>query len=247
VPEDPAVPDAAGAAAHLGDRPAAFFSALLNEQFVLESARGVTVSESSSRAALYLTTLSSALVAFGFLARTPYAMPFLGLILPVVFLLGLVTYERLVQTSLEDVAALAAMQRIRSFHATLLPGAEQYFPQPVGRNAPNEMLDLGRPGSWRGVFFTLSTAIAVVNSVVAGAGLVVLVHSAGAGDPTAIGGGIGGTIAILVLHGLYQEGRYSWMARPVAPRSGEERDDPPALQVMRSRGGSARWFRRRPR
>ena len=54
----------------LPDRSSAFFSALLTEQFVLQSVRGVTVSESSSRASFYMFTLSSALVAYGFLADT---------------------------------------------------------------------------------------------------------------------------------------------------------------------------------
>jgi hypothetical protein len=51
----------------------AFFNALLTEHFVLESARSIPVSESSSRASLYLTTLSGSLVAFGFLSSTRFA------------------------------------------------------------------------------------------------------------------------------------------------------------------------------
>jgi hypothetical protein len=47
---------------------------LLTEQFVQQSVRGVTVSESSSRASLYMFTLSSALIAYGFLADTHVAL-----------------------------------------------------------------------------------------------------------------------------------------------------------------------------
>src|SRR4051795_3244997 len=109
-PDDAAaLPDAADSASALADRPLAFYNALLTEHFVLESARGITVSESSSRASLYLMTLSSALVAFGFLASTPFALGFLAVIIPVVVILGIFTYERLVQTSLEDGAALASL------------------------------------------------------------------------------------------------------------------------------------------
>jgi hypothetical protein len=218
VNDVPQLPDASDAGAHLNDRPGAFFSALLTEHFVLESARGITVSESSSRASLYLTTLSSALVAFGFLARTPFALPFLGTIVPIVVLLGLVTYERLVQTSLEDVAALASIQRIRRFYVTLLPGAEAYFPGLSDHRAPNEMLDVGRRGSWRGVFFTLSSAIAVVNSVVAGVGVVILGGVFGATSPLTIGLGGGSAVVILVLHGLYQEYRYARISRLLVVR-----------------------------
>lgn len=57
-PQSAALPDAAVSASSLPDRPAAFLNALLTEHFVLESARGITVTESSSRASLYLTMLS---------------------------------------------------------------------------------------------------------------------------------------------------------------------------------------------
>jgi len=45
-------------------------------------------------------------------------------VLPIVFLLGTFTWERLVRTALEDVIAVGAMQWIRRYYATLLPGSE---------------------------------------------------------------------------------------------------------------------------
>jgi len=217
-PEPPAassadLPTADEAIAALTDRAGAFYSALMNEHFVLESARSITVSEASSRAALYLTTLSSSLVAFGFLAQTDYALGFLMVIIPVVFLLGIFTYERLVETSLEDVAALDAIQRIRAVYATLLPGAAKYFPRPVGPHAPNEMLPIGRRRSWIGVFFTTATAIAVVNSMVAGAGVAIIVVQSTRLPTPSILIGLGTAALLAVLHGLYQEYRYASLRR----------------------------------
>jgi len=81
------LPPARESASALSDRSSAFFSALLTEQFVQQSVRGVTVSESSSRASLYMFTLSSALIAYGFLADTDVAAAYLGVVLPIVFLL----------------------------------------------------------------------------------------------------------------------------------------------------------------
>lgn len=211
-PTGPDLPRAAASAAALSDRPQAFYNALLTEQFVLESARGITVSESSSRASLYLMTLSSALVAFGFLAPTPFALGFLGVIIPVVVILGVFTYERLVQTSLEDVAALASIQRIRRYYATLLPGAGDYFPIPAGR-VPNELLEIGQRGYRRGVFFTISSAIAIVNSIVAGVGVALLVFVTTRQLAPAVIAAIATAIALAVLHGIYQERRYSRLRR----------------------------------
>ena len=48
----------------------AFITALVTEHFVLQSARSTTVSEAVGRSAVYLTSVSSALVAFGFFAAT---------------------------------------------------------------------------------------------------------------------------------------------------------------------------------
>ena len=203
------LPTAEDAIAALSDRPAAFYSALMNEHFVLQSARGVTVSESSNRASLYLTTLSSALVAFGFLAQTDYALGYLTVIMPVIFILGIFTYERLVETSLEDVAALDAIQRIRAVYSTTLPGAAKYFPRPMGPHGPSEMLPIGRRASWVGVFFTTSTAIAIVNSIVGGAGIaIILVETTGNPTPSILAG-VATVVLLAVLHGIYQEIRFA--------------------------------------
>jgi hypothetical protein len=212
----PPLPQAWRSAEELSDRPTAFYNALLTEHFVLESARSITVSESSSRASLYLMTLSSSLVAFGFLAQTPIAFGFLGVIIPVVFLLGVFTYERLVETSLEDVVALASIQRIRRFYASLLPGAEAYFPLPRGKHAPNELLEIGREASWRGIFFTTSSAIAVVNSIVAGSGIALAVDVLAFPGLEAIFIGVVAAVVMALLHGAYQIHRYGIVGRMIS-------------------------------
>jgi hypothetical protein len=208
-----APPPARESIEELSDRPQAFYNALLTEHFVLESARGITVSESSSRASVYLMTLSSSLVAFGFLAQTPFAYGFLGVMIPVIVILGFFTYERLIQTSLEDIAALNSIQRIRRYYSQLLPGAGEFFPAPHGKHALNELLDIGTRGSWRGVFFTMSTAIAVVNSIVAGAGVSVVSAAFGLAEPGAVVAGLGFGLVLGVLHALYQIRQYDRMIR----------------------------------
>jgi hypothetical protein len=209
------LPSAPESVEHL-DRPSAFFSALLTEHFVLESARGITVSESSSRSSLYLTTLSSSLVAFGFLAHTPFALGFLSAIIPVIVLLGAFTYERLVETALEDVAALAAMQRIRRYYGRLLPEAETYFTMPRGRHAANEMLDIGRAPNWYRLLFTMSSAVAFVNSIVAGAGIAILVDQLGATDPASIVWGVVAAVVLAAAHLGYQVHSYRSMHELIA-------------------------------
>jgi hypothetical protein len=190
------LPPARESASALPDRSSAFLNALLTEQFVMQSVRGVTVSESSSRASLYMTILSSALIAYGFLAETDVAPTYLGVVLPIVFLLGIFTWERLVRTSLEDILAVGAIQRIRRYYATLLPGAEHFFPQPTDRTAVNELLDIGAPSSSRGVVFTTSSAILTVNCIVGGTGIALALYEVGL---VAAGSIVIGVLAGLVL------------------------------------------------
>ena len=214
------LPSARESVAALPDRTTAFFNALLTEQFVLQSVRGTTVSESSSRAALYMTTLSGALVAYGFLAGTDVALAFLAVVLPIVFLLGAFTWERLVQTALEDIIAVGGIQRIRGYYATLLPDADHYFPRPSERAAVNEVLDIGTRSSWRGVVFTTSSAILTVNCIVGGAAVALLLRYAGGlAEGAAIAIGVLAGLVFLVSHASYQIRQFKRVMARVAATS----------------------------
>ena len=199
-----ALPPARESASALPDRSSAFFSALLTEQFVQQSVRGVTVSESSSRASLYMFTLSSALIAYGFLADTDVAAAYLGVVLPIVFLLGTFTWERLVQTALENIIAVGAIQRIRRYYATLLPDADYFFPQPTDRTAVSELLDIGSRSSWRGVVFTTSSAILTVNCIVGGTGVALALREAGLVTAASIVIGVLAGLVVFIAFASYQ-------------------------------------------
>ena len=74
---------------------AAFMSALTTEHYVLQSAISANTSEVGTRASLYLFSLSSSLVALGFASRSPELFrPFVAIVLPALFILGLFTAVR---------------------------------------------------------------------------------------------------------------------------------------------------------
>jgi hypothetical protein len=111
-------------------REQAFISALTTEQFVLQAARSANVGEMTGRATVYMGALSSTLIAFGFLAQVVTRLdPFVAAVLPAVFLLGEFTFAALVRNTLENLALLRQMQRIRGFYRTLVPEADQFFGQ----------------------------------------------------------------------------------------------------------------------
>jgi hypothetical protein len=213
------LPPARESASALPDRSSAFFSALLTEQFVQQSVRGVTVSESSGRASLYMFTLSSALIAYGFLADTHVAAAYLGVVLPIVFLLGTFTWERLVQTALENIIAVGAIQRIRRYYATLLPGADYFFPQPTDRTDVSELLDIGSRSSWRGVVFTTSSAILTVNCIVGGTGVALGLQEAGLGKAISIVIGVLAGLVLFIAFASYQLRQFRRVSAAVASGS----------------------------
>jgi len=113
-------------------RQQAFVTALVTEHFVQASARAATITESNGRAAIYLSAVSSGLVAFGFLAQGPGPLdPFVAAVLPALFILGIFTFIRLVQTSIEAAVLSLQIQRIRGYYRTLVPRPNSSSTPPV--------------------------------------------------------------------------------------------------------------------
>lgn len=165
---------------------AALLSALVTEHFVLQSAAGATISESGSRASIYLAALSSGLVAIGFSSGSPDTLLVLAAtVLPTVFLLGWFTVVRLIDTSIAAVVAQQRIETIRRYYGGLSRAASQFFPVD-GDSAGT----LGVRYGARAFLFTTATMIAVVNSVLGGA-VAGVVSALGIGAPSAVATGVG--------------------------------------------------------
>jgi hypothetical protein len=98
-------------------REQAFINALVTEHFVLQSARGALVGEMVGRGSIYLSAVSSALIAFGFLAQVGIRLDlFAAAVLPALFILGELTFVALLRNSLQNIEFLRRMQRIRGYY-----------------------------------------------------------------------------------------------------------------------------------
>src|SRR5216110_2705875 len=90
---------------HGDPRPAAV-TFITTEHFTLQGARASTIAESTGRASMFLAAVSGGLVALGLIAtasRVGTAFYAFGLILlPTLSFVGLVTFERVVQSGIED-------------------------------------------------------------------------------------------------------------------------------------------------
>src|SRR4029453_3843356 len=109
----------------------ALLSTLTTEPFTLQGARASVVGETGARSSLYLSAVSSALIALGFVAQVSKIGQTFRLfalaILPVLFFLGLVTYVRLLEKAIEEFYYARAINRIRSYYLELARGDDRYF------------------------------------------------------------------------------------------------------------------------
>jgi hypothetical protein len=192
------------------ERHSAFMSALVTEHYVIQAAASATITEAAARASLYVTSLSSSLVAIGFASRsTEVFLPFAAAVLPAVFVLGLFTVARLVDTGIENQQALRGIARIRSYYRTLTPEAAALFSAESGRWPEAHTAPPLWAGSFLAFLTTAASMIAFVNSVVAGAGVTLLVDSTGSNRMgLALSLGVAATAGLMAAFLVYQQWRY---------------------------------------
>jgi hypothetical protein len=198
---------AAGAA---GDHPLGPHAAQIlgTEHWSLLAARSLIWNEAQSRATVFLTVLSASIIALALLAdATGFGAQTTTLalvLLPVVFLLGLAAYARLVQINTEEFQLVLAMNRLRHAYLTIEPGLERYLT--TGHHDDERgviatyMLD--RPSrQWLWVHFLVNTPtiVATVDSALAAAIVVLLLQVAEASRAVAVAGG---GVAFLVVWGV---------------------------------------------
>lgn len=210
------------------DRDPQTLTVLTTEHFALQGGRGSTVSESSARAALYVGAVSSGLVALGFVGRGADDQDtfngFALVVLPTLFVLGLFTFARLVQNSIEDIFLGRAINRIRQYYAAVLGDDARY----VMMNAHDDPLGvlrtagIARPSRWQ-LYFTLAMMIAVVNSVIGGTTvtLILSLWDVPVGV-SASAGVVAGALALLGMH-RWQLGMHNAARERVEPMSPSDR------------------------
>jgi len=194
------------------ERAGMLMQALGNQYGRLQSARGVTVAESSSRSSLYLTSLSGAVVALSFVAQASRFgdtfFTFALAILPVVFFLGVVTYYRVLQTGVEDVIYARAMSKIQKFFSEIDPAHGDLF-----HATSVDQVGLRQMGlfalRWQ-QFLSSAATVAIVNSVVAGV-FVALTVTAAAQPPPLVAIVIGVVAAGLIGAAFLRHQWMTWM------------------------------------
>jgi hypothetical protein len=189
-----------------GPRPAAV-TFVTTEHFTLQGERSRAISELGARASIFLATVSGGLVALGLMATATHVgtafYAFALILLPTLSFVGLVTFERTLQTSSEDHNNAHRIARLRSYYFHHAPELTDYLLSV----APEERLMVQglATGPWQRLL-TIPGMVAVITSVLVGAtvGMLVAVisnHSLPAALAT------GGVTAIATIWGLWRRGQ----------------------------------------
>jgi hypothetical protein len=195
-------------------------SALTTEHAVLQAAASATVADAAARSSLYVFALSSSLVAIGFSSRSPEMfLPFAAAVLPAIFLLGVFTIIRLVDTALENNQALSGIARVRAYYRTLGPEAATLFAADIGRWPEGRVTPSLGLGTFVAFLGTTAAMIAFINSIVAGAGIAVLVDVLINDEGTALAVVVGIAAAVLLMAGffMFQRWRFASIGAAEAP------------------------------
>ena len=173
----------AALADRLGPRLAAATAFATTEHFNLQTARAVTVSEANGRAGIYLAALSSNLIALAFIGQmsrlgTAFYV-FALILLPLLAFLGVVTFLRLVQSSIEDIAYAHRIGLLRDFYLRLAPELEPHLVViRETRSAAPFGAERLAPSTWQ-LTLTAAGMVAVVNSIVVAACAGLVLQAAG--------------------------------------------------------------------
>src|SRR3954454_8518144 len=175
-------------------------TALTTEHFGLAGTRAQVTGESSARAALYISAVSSTLVALGFIGQISEVGDTFNVFaltaLPTLYVLGIFTFVRTIENGVEDLMMGRAINRIRSYYLEIAGEEARYFMLSGHDDAIGVMRNMGVSLERRQQYFTTGTMIAVINSVVGGAAVAIAVG--GITDaPLGICTGVGGVVAII--------------------------------------------------
>lgn len=165
------------------------------------------MSESSARASVYVFSVSSALVALGFIGQSSELgavfHAFALTVLPTVYLLGAVTFIRLVECGAEDFLYGIAINRIRNYYQQLAGDRADLFLLSGHDDGAGVFANMGLAAENRSPLFAFSTAVAVINGVVGGS-TVAIALGALAGATLGLAAGVGAFAAIVSVVGWLQ-------------------------------------------
>lgn len=205
---------------------------LATEHWSLLATRSMSWNESFSRAGMFLSVLSGAVIALALVAQAAdfggafvdFAIPLLS----VVLFVGVTTFVRLDAINNEDIRWVAGMNRIRHAYLELHPELRRYFVTASNDDMRGVALSVGSvipaPTSVRlnlqsigHGFVTVPGMLGVVVAVVAGALAAEIAIALGAATGPALGAAVVGFLVMAVVLGRHLYGSFSGLLARLAP------------------------------
>jgi hypothetical protein len=177
-PAPPAEPGLPHTAAGAGDpTPVQLRLQILStEHWSLLASRSLAWNEIFSRAGMFLSTLSGAMVALGLIAGVDgfgdAFFVFALVILPVVLFVGFGTWERMGAANYHDAQTVFGMNRIRGAYLEIAPDLRRYFVMGVHDDPRGIGITMGVPPGTPPIVHLLASTpflVVVLNAVLAGA------------------------------------------------------------------------------
>jgi hypothetical protein len=212
-----------------GEEPrSATVSFLTTEHFTLQGARASTIAESTGRATAFLGSVSGGLIALGLVAtatRVGTAFYAFGLILlPLLAFVGVVSFERTLQSGIEDWGYARRIARLRAYYFDQAP---ELLPYLLSVPATDRLSVLGLPRSRWQAWRSVAGMVAVITAALAGsaAGLLAAVvsdHSLAAALLA------GAAVAIAIVWALMRRQVAAWTQASTAPLFSTDAETPNA-------------------
>jgi hypothetical protein len=166
---------------------------LATEHWGLLATRSLAWNESFTRAGMFLSTLSGAIVALALVAQaTAFGNEFSTfalVILPVVLFIGLATFIRMGSSNAYDALCVVGMNRIRRAYMQITPEIEPFLVMGTYDDEKSVGLSMGADANTNFVVDILVSTpfvVAVINTVVAGVLATLVALQLGFGQPVPI-------------------------------------------------------------
>ncbi len=197
---------------------------LATEHWSLLATRSMTWNEVFSRAGMFITVLSAAVVALALVAQATAFGPgfrlFALLVLPVVLLVGLATLIRLGDANSDDFWLMIGMNRLRHAYLELAPELEPYLVTEHHDDEVSVMLSYGLNARLRLSRFLAGTPnlVAAINVVIIGVLAALIADTLGAPDAVDVAVGIIAALAAAAGFGVLAFRTISAVRRAHQPR-----------------------------
>jgi hypothetical protein len=145
---------------------------MTTEHLALQSAQAQEISDINGRTSLFIGAVSSALIALAFIGQlsslgTAFFV-FSFVLFPALFFMGLVTFERVIQSTYVVIIYARGINRIRHLYVESAPQLQPYFVLSSHDDSQSVVSSVGIRITWRQIFLTAPGMIAVINSLLAG-------------------------------------------------------------------------------